>query len=48
MFKTLKRLSFLLIIILSFGFLASCDKSSNGKSAYEIAVENGYKGTEKE
>lgn len=48
MSKSFKRLSFLFIFIFLFVFLFSCDKPVNSKSAYELAVENGYMGTEKQ
>lgn len=44
--KHFKLLSILLLIIFFISVLCSCDLSiGNGKSAYELAVENGYTGT---
>jgi len=49
MIKQLKLISkFLLALILVIACLASCASVENGKSAYEIAVENGFVGSEKE
>ena len=49
--KIFRRLSYLgigALSILSIGVLVSCSSSNQGLSAYEIAVQNGYSGTEEE
>ena len=43
-----KRLIILVIFVFSLFMFTSCDKPVNGKSAYDIAVEHGFKGTEEE
>lgn len=46
--KTLKIVSILCLAVLLVSFFAACDNGQNGLSAYEIAVKNGFDGTEKE
>ena len=43
-----KILIFISVIFIAFGLSSCMNIASNGKSAYEIAVENGFRGTEEE
>lgn len=46
--KTLSLTLALLFLLSSFALLTSCQTTQNGLSAYEIAVKNGFNGTEEE
>ncbi len=43
-----KKILLVFVLVFSVFLFTSCDKTTNGKSAYEIAVENGFVGTEAE
>ena len=42
------KILLILVLVFSLFMFSSCDKPTNGKSAYEIAVENGFNGTKEE
>ena len=42
------KILLIFVLVFSLFLFTSCEKTITGKSAYEIAVENGYKGTEEE